>query len=438
MANTYSSSLRLIIQQDGTNQGTWGGYTNTNIASLIEQAITGVGAITVSGSSDHTLTVTNGASDEARNAILNITGTLTADINVICPTAAKTYIVKNDTTGGFAITLKTSAGTGISVPNGSTALLYCNGTSVVEGVNYSSGFTAANLTYTGALTGGTGVVNIGSGQIYKDASGNVGIGTRSPTSKFEVSGNDIIIGQSFTNFYTSDTAINFIDARNSSSVPDTNIFFAHVPDGSSYLSFDTTPAGSKASDRRVERMRIDSSGRLLLGTTSVPDVSTGQTGFSVSSTALVFSSNSNGGSSLSYWRTQSGNSYISSFWNGNTNVGNIAVTTTSTTYNTSSDYRLKEDIQPMQNALAKVAALKPCTYKWKVNGVAGEGFIAHELQAVVPGCVTGEKDAVDAEGNPQYQGIDTSFLVATLTAAIQEQQAIIESLTARIKTLEAK
>jgi hypothetical protein len=71
-----------------------------------------------------------------------------------------------------------------------------------------------------------------------------------------------------------------------------------------------------------------------------------------------------------------------------------------------------------------------------VDGSDGQGFIAHELDEVVPGCVTGEKDAVDADGNPKYQGIDTSFLVATLTAAIQEQQAIIESLTARVSALE--
>ena len=99
----------------------------------------------------------------------------------------------------------------------------------------------------------------------------------------------------------------------------------------------------------------------------------------------------------------------------------------------------------MTGALAKVAALKPCTYKWKVDGSDGEGFIAHELAEVAPQCVTGEKDAVDADGNPVYQGIDTSFLVATLTAAIQEQQAIInaqqaslQTITARIEALEAK
>jgi len=119
-------------------------------------------------------------------------------------------------------------------------------------------------------------------------------------------------------------------------------------------------------------------------------------------------------------------------------IGQITGNNTNTSYTTSSDYRLKHDIAPMTGALAKVAALKPCTYVWKATGEADEGFIAHELQEVCPAAVTGEKDAVDAEGKPQYQGIDTSFLVATLTAAIQEQQAIITSLTDRITALENK
>jgi len=91
----------------------------------------------------------------------------------------------------------------------------------------------------------------------------------------------------------------------------------------------------------------------------------------------------------------------------------------------------------MTGALAKVALLKPVTYTWKVDGSDGEGFIAHELQEVKPDCVTGTKDEVDAEGNPKYQGVDTSFLVATLTAAIQEQQTIINDLKARVTALEA-
>jgi hypothetical protein len=84
----------------------------------------------------------------------------------------------------------------------------------------------------------------------------------------------------------------------------------------------------------------------------------------------------------------------------------------------------------MTGALAKVAQLKPVTYKWNVDGSNSQGFIAHELAEVVPECVVGEKDAVDAEGNPKYQGIDTSFLVATLTAAIQELKAEFDAYKA--------
>jgi len=118
--------------------------------------------------------------------------------------------------------------------------------------------------------------------------------------------------------------------------------------------------------------------------------------------------------------------------------GSISISSTATAFNTSSDYRLKNSIAPMTGALAKVAQLKPVTYKWNADGSDGQGFIAHELAEVVPECVTGEKDAVDENGNPKYQGIDVSFLVATLTAAIQEQQAIINELKSRIETLESK
>ena len=119
-------------------------------------------------------------------------------------------------------------------------------------------------------------------------------------------------------------------------------------------------------------------------------------------------------------------------------VGDISTNGTTTSFNSASDYRLKENILPMTGALAKVLTLKPITYKWKSDGSDGQGFIAHELQEVIPDAVTGEKDAVDEKGDPKYQGVDTSFLVATLTAAIQEQQALITSLTDRIAALEAR
>jgi hypothetical protein len=92
----------------------------------------------------------------------------------------------------------------------------------------------------------------------------------------------------------------------------------------------------------------------------------------------------------------------------------------------------------MTGALVRVAALKPCTYKWNADGSDGEGFIAHELAEVVPDAVVGEKDAVDAEGNPVYQGIDTSFLVATLTAAIQELKADLDATKAELAALKGQ
>jgi hypothetical protein len=129
------------------------------------------------------------------------------------------------------------------------------------------------------------------------------------------------------------------------------------------------------------------------------------------------------------------------FFDGSNNViGSITKSGSNVAYNTSSDYRLKENIAPMTGALAKVAQLKPVTYTWKADGLDGEGFIAHELAEVKPHAVFGEKDAVetylDEEGNEQTriksQGIDTSFLVATLTAAIQELKAELDELKAKV------
>ena len=124
------------------------------------------------------------------------------------------------------------------------------------------------------------------------------------------------------------------------------------------------------------------------------------------------------------------------FRNPNGEVGIISTSGSSTSYNTSSDYRLKEDWQPMTGATERVKALKPVNFAWKVDGSRVDGFLAHEAQEVVPECVTGTKDAVDAEGKPNYQGIDQSKLVPLLTAALQEALAKIDSLTARIEALE--
>jgi hypothetical protein len=180
-----------------------------------------------------------------------------------------------------------------------------------------------------------------------------------------------------------------------------------------------------------ERSRILSDGKFLIGKTA-SNITTAGWGFAVTGSGdCTFTQV--GTNEIFVWNnTVTNGTPIIDFRTNSISKGNINWNNTSTTYATVSDYRLKNTIAPMTGALAKVALLKPCVYKWNVDGSDGQGFIAHELQAVVPQCVTGEKDSVDADGNAKYQGIDTSFLIATLTAAIQEQQAIIESLKARL------
>jgi len=177
----------------------------------------------------------------------------------------------------------------------------------------------------------------------------------------------------------------------------------------------------------TERARIDTSGNLLVGRTS-----------GLGSSRFVVESNAGAGvnpAAISNTNTVAGGDYAIIFYRNGSIVGSVQTTLSATSFVTSSDYRLKENVAPMTGALAKVAALKPCTYKWKSDGSNGQGFIAHELQAVVPDCVTGEKDAVNEDGSIKPQGIDTSFLVATLTAAIQEQQAMIDTMKQEITEL---
>lgn len=281
--------------------------------------------------------------------------------------------------------------TGISGVDGSAGTPAVQGTDTNTGVFYPAADTV------GVSTGGSERVRV-------DSSGNVGIGTSSPSSS------------SIVRFLQVD------NATSSGVVLNAARKFSIYSSSSSTLSFLDDTAGA-------ERMRIDSSGNLLVGTTTPVtterlNVTSGQ-----GSGVLVVNRTDNIDSNLRD---------MVLFRRSTTGVGSISCSNTSTSYNTSSDYRLKEDVAPMTGALAKVSSLKPVNYKWKVDGSDGQGFIAHELQEVCPDAVSGEKDAVDADGNPVYQGIDTSFLVATLTAAIQEQQALITALTARIEALEAK
>ena len=179
---------------------------------------------------------------------------------------------------------------------------------------------------------------------------------------------------------------------------------------------------------------FDASGSFIVCGTNNDPSGNSASGFCFRNDVSALSANRSGNAVMFIGRSTSTGTTIQFRYNGG-DVGNIATNGSTTSYNASSDYRLKNNIATMTGALSKVAQLRPVTFKWIATGNDAEGFIAHELAEVCPDAVTGAKDAVDENGKPVYQGVDTSFLVATLTKAIQEQQAIIESQSAAIQSL---
>ena len=243
-----------------------------------------------------------------------------------------------------------------------------------------------------------------------DASGNVGIGTSSPAGKLHVNtstGYNAI-------FQTSGTTVrvNYLNDAASANV------------SAAYRATDF--AWQKGDGAEVAR--IDSSGNLLVNRTTL---------FNSEKFGVTFSSNTGAGCVINDSNGQNGNTFIQ-FRNSGTTAGAITSNgTTTMTYGSASDYRLKENLSPLTGALAKVALLKPTVGSWKVDGSEFVGFIAHELQEVFPDSVVGEKDKVDANGDPEYQMVDTgsASIIATLTAALQELKAELDATKAEVALL---
>ena len=250
--------------------------------------------------------------------------------------------------------------------------------------------------------------------------GNVGIGLTSPSQSIDTSGKIRVRDGGNTTIPSIQMGASGVDGL---SLPTTN-----------NIAFITNS---------TERMRINSLGRVDIGTRSY-------VGSATSTTRLYLEGNTNGhnlgqfqmadlsGGFMFYLSSSSPTSRQShQFYNNRidsspTLVGSIQINSSSTAFNTSSDYRLKENVVEMTGALDRVEQLKPSRFNFIGHEEIVDGFLAHEVSDIVPEAITGEKDEVDAEGNPVYQGIDQSKLVPLLVGAIQELKAEIETLKAQI------
>jgi len=254
-----------------------------------------------------------------------------------------------------------------------------------------------------------------------DSSGNVEVfnGAAWSSGGIGPTGKQLMLGYDTTN------SIGYVRSANNGT--------AYTPlylDGS-FIRFNT------GTSTLAEAARIDSSGNLLVGGTATNPIASRVNGFATGpvgfltlrgSTNMALGLSGTSGSHIQCY-TDNGTTYVS--------AGSITSSGSVTAFNVTSDYRLKQNVQPMTSTLSLISQLKPCSFEYIEGNQYSEGFIAHELQAIVPHAVTGEKDAIDADGKPVYQGVDSSFLIPHLVAAIQEQQALITSLTARIAALEA-
>jgi len=294
-------------------------------------------------------------------------------------------------------------------------------------ITAGTGLTGLNLrSDAGYVQITTGGITSANERMRITSDGKVGIGTSSPVTKFQVSGSATIGG--YNTFYFGTGVISFNITAPLYPVLafyyGTN-FAGTVGGYSDHIGLNTGVGASKYisfEPNDSESMRITAGGIVYMGTTTT----------SVTNGGIVSYGNSVGQFAIGHATgTASTTAYAGFQYNG-TQIGSITQNgTTGVLYNTTSDYRLKELIKPLNSGLDRVNALKPSVYNWKSDGSDGEGFLAHELAEVVPLAVTGQKDAVNDDGSINPQSVDLSKVVPILVAAIQE-------LTARIKILESR